>query len=225
LSQATDTFGALLFRDFNLGTELDTYEHVMEGCGLEPGTFVGTAPRAKVGKYVVRNVSFEAVEEEEAEEEKGGGEVAKGSGETMAGSGSDGGPSALDQFRQSAGVVWAENNEQFFNFHNELAYMDQPHHEELGYAKYAFFCCTIAPEVGGYTILADTRKALAKLRTLVDDLPVAFKFVIARKSLAGTVAKQSTGDYEGFLTGGWEFEQYPDQWSHGALPSLAASVP
>ena len=27
------------------------------------------------------------------------------------------------------------------------------------------------------------------------------------------VKKQESGDYEGFLTGSWEFAQYPDQWS------------
>ena len=33
---------------------------------------------------------------------------------------------------------------QFFNFHNELAYMEADKHAALGYANYAFFCCTCA---------------------------------------------------------------------------------
>ena len=37
---------------------------------------------------------------------------------------------------------------QFFNFHNELAYMDADHHDELGFANYACFCCAQPPEIG-----------------------------------------------------------------------------
>ena len=87
-----------------------------------------------MGKYIVRNVSFEAA--------------------TVAVAGDDDddddGARALDAIRKEGGYVWAENNEQFFNFHNELAYMPADKHEELGYANYAFFCCTKPPAVGGY---------------------------------------------------------------------------
>ena len=40
-----------------------------------------------------------------------------------------------------------------------------------------------------YTLLSDARRALQKLRTLVppEELPTAFKFVIARKSLNESV--------------------------------------
>lgn len=51
---------------------------------MKTSDFVGTAPRAKVGKYVVQNVSFESPASEPPE------------------------PQPIDQFRQSAGLVWAE---------------------------------------------------------------------------------------------------------------------
>lgn len=202
LAAATDTFGAVLFRGFGLESLAD-YESAMDGCGIVTGDFVGTAPRAKVGRYVVRNVSFEQKKQEEA---------------TPSDLCSPQGSSPLDLLRESAGMVWAEDNIQFFNFHNELAYMNSERHAALGYANYAFFCCTAAPDVGGYTLISDCRQALVKLRELLPgpELPVSFKFTIARKSLC-TVRKDTTGDYEGFLTGDWEFEQYPDQWS----PKLA----
>ena len=37
---------------------------------------------------------------------------------------------------------------QFFNFHNELAYMDADHHEALGFANYACFCCAQPSAIG-----------------------------------------------------------------------------
>lgn len=52
--------------------------------GMRTSDFVGTAPRAKVGKYIVQNVSFESPSSGPSE------------------------PRPMDKFRQSAGVVWAE---------------------------------------------------------------------------------------------------------------------
>jgi hypothetical protein len=52
--------------------------------GMRSSDFVGTAPRAKVGKYIVQNVSFESPSSSPSE------------------------PQPMDQFRHSAGVVWAE---------------------------------------------------------------------------------------------------------------------
>jgi hypothetical protein len=145
--------------------------------------------------------------------------------------------------------VWAEGNEQFFNFHNELACeqqqaaalfpsqqqaglpdsdshsqdsclsrsdMDQEHHARLRCANFAFFCCREPPHIGGYTILSDARRVHARLAASIE-MPAAFKFVIARKSLSGRVPKAPTGDYESFLCGEWEFEQHPDQWSPGDM--------
>lgn len=209
-------FGALLFRGYNLDT-LDEYELAMEGCGIVTGDFVGTAPRAKVGKYIVRNVSFEAAAADGGDgNSNGDGGSEEVCSSSSGSSSSSNGVAALDALRHGGGFVWAKNNEQFFNFHNELAYMPAHKHDELGYANYAFFCCTKPPLVGGYTILSDARRALLKLRELLPsegEMPTAFKFVIARKSLSESVKRQESGDYEGFLTGSWEFEQYPDQWS------------
>eukprot|EP01052_Picozoa_sp_SAG31_P057546 SAG31_NODE_17091_length_684_cov_0.683761_1_plen_166_part_00 len=101
---------------------------------------------------------------------------------------------------------------QFFNFHNELAYMEADKHAELGYANYALFCCTDPPDVGGYTILSDARRVHTRLSELLPELPQSFKFVIARKALS-VPELRPTGDYEGFLQGDWEFEGYPDQWA------------
>ena len=121
------------------------------------------APRAQVGEYIVRNVSFESPAAAGAEEENG--------------------VDVMAALRKEAGMVWAEDNMQFFNFHNELAYMDvsppahsirkvpacrgcayvcdgrlggsqADRHAALGCAKYAFFCCTDPPDAGGYTILS-----------------------------------------------------------------------
>ena len=134
LAAATDACGALLFRGWEL-EEVGDYEACMAGLGVKTSDFVGTAPRAKLGKYVVQNVSFESPKAAPAE------------------------PLPMDQLRASAGVVWAEDNMQFFNFHNELAYMDASHHQALGFANYAFFCCVQPSEVGGYTLVADARCA------------------------------------------------------------------
>ena len=52
--------------------------------GTRTGDFLGTAPRAKIGKYVVQNVSFESLSSAPSK------------------------LSPIDQFRRAAGVVWAE---------------------------------------------------------------------------------------------------------------------
>ena len=218
LAQATDVCGALLFRGFGLGGPavdsepiLSDFEGVMEGLGTRTSDFLGTAPRAKVGKYIVKNVSFEPKAPEDMV-----------SGAASVGHVVTGGP--MDALRAEAGMVWAEHNSQFFNFHNELAYMDAEHHRKLGLANYAFFSCTQAPDAGGYTILSDTRRVHNKLEASLGNLPAAFKFVIARKSLRPDTPRALTGDYESFLCGDWEFEQHTDQWSPGGLATREADI-
>ena len=51
-------------------------------------------------------------------------------------------------------------------------------------------------------------------------MPDAFKFVIARKSLSDAVPKSTTGDYESFLCGDWEFEQYQAHDMARTVPSI-----
>ena len=179
LAAATDACGALLFRGWNLA-EVDDYEAAMDGLGVKTSDFVGTAPRGKVGRYVLRNVSFESAA---AEKE----------------------PVPLDHFRTGADVVWAEGNMQFFNFHNELAYVDAEHHKQLNFANYALFCCVQPSAIGGYTIVSDARRVHSKLKALLgaDAMPTEFKFVIARKSLNADVLKKESGDYAEFLCGDW----------------------
>jgi hypothetical protein len=103
----------LLFRGYGLEAHGD-YEACMESLGVVTSDFLGTAPRARVGKYIVQNVSFEpklppTPPPHGVAGGEGGGEAVADVGNVRGGasvghvSDADGRP--MDALREAAGMV------------------------------------------------------------------------------------------------------------------------
>ena len=119
------------------------FEATLQVLGLKPTPFYGQAPRRKIEDG---ELIFRNIAFEGAKEPD----------------------TVYAAMKRGLGVVWSWAP-MFLNFHNEMAYLDEAHH----LAEYGVFACKTPAAIGGYTLFADARRVLDRVKasTTVSSCP------------------------------------------------------